>query len=213
MNDSSLPPTPKSNSLGLSAAIALVVLGGVGFGAWRWLTPGSTAPAPAAATLSVVSASPQQLAPAAPPPPPPPPPPAPADPSATASAPSASVAAKGPGAKSLGPGPSGPKDSCSGPCNGAADASFNSALRQRAGQARSCYDRSLRQNEHLSGKLLVALRISPEGKACDVSIASDTMGSATVNACILKNFSSGSYPPPRGGCVNAQVPLNFVSQQ
>jgi hypothetical protein len=70
----------------------------------------------------------------------------------------------------------------------------------------------LRQDETLQGKLTVQLRISPEGQACRVKVAQDSMNNATINACIVRNFSAGTYPAPRGGCVDAQVPLNFVAQ-
>jgi hypothetical protein len=39
------------------------------------------------------------------------------------------------------------------------------------------------------------------------------MGSPGVGQCAANIFrSAGSYPAPRGGCVDAMVPMSFVPQ-
>lgn len=102
---------------------------------------------------------------------------------------------------------------CSGACTGTAGAELQSALRARGGQARGCYQRALRLNSTLEGKMTVALKLSPTGAVCGASISGDTLNDAAVSTCVLQNFRSGKYPAPQGGCVETAIPLNFVAKQ
>ncbi len=207
MPESSLPPSPPTtNNNGLligGAVVALLAAGGI-FLALNGSKGEDQAPAtpPPAVEPTTVRA---------PPPPPPPPPPA-EEPTAV---PSASTAAAvqskpTPGAGGATPtegrGPAG----CSGECTGSADAGLRDALRLRGASAKGCYNKALRSNPTLQGKMTIAVRVSPTGTACSASVASDSLGDASVSSCILQQFRAGSYPKPKGGCVNVQVPLNFV---
>lgn len=212
MSESSLPPSPptqSSNGLLIGGALAaLLVVGGGVFFALR----GGDAPEPAqpATAAPVVSSTPVRSP--APPPPPPPPPPAEEEvsPASTATASSASTkTAAGPGAAGTATENKGPAG-CSGGCTGSADATLRDALRLRGASAKGCYNKALRSNATLRGKMTVAVRVNPSGSACSASAASDTLGDPSVTSCILQKFRSGSYPKPKGGCVDVQVPLNFV---
>jgi hypothetical protein len=99
---------------------------------------------------------------------------------------------------------------CTGECKGTASAGLRSALRSRAGQARGCYERGLRQNAMLQGKIVVSIRVGPSGQVCSAGIASNSVGDPGVASCVLGMFRSGSFPAPQGGCVDAQVPMNFI---
>lgn len=99
---------------------------------------------------------------------------------------------------------------CAGPCSGPS-ASMTSALRRRAGAARGCYQSGLRQNSMLSGKMTVGIRIAPNGKACWAKPVSNSLGDPSVTSCILQKFRAAGYPRP-SSCVEANVPLNFVSK-
>lgn len=207
MPESSLPPRPPTtNNNGLfigGALVALLAAGGI-FLALNGSKDEEKAPSPPPpAVVSTMVRAP------APPPPPPPPPPA----ETTAPAASTGVvqakpasAAGGPATPAENRGPSG----CSGACTGNADASLRNALRLRGASARGCYNKALRSNPTLQGKMTIAVRVSPAGTACSASVASDSLGDASVSSCILQQFRSGSYPKPNGGCVDVQVPLNFV---
>ncbi len=104
------------------------------------------------------------------------------------------------------------KNVCASPCEGEVNSAFKAALRTRARLAQGCYMAALRQNEMLRGKLTIALRIGPNGRACSASVTDDSLGSAAVSACIKKRFMDATYPAPRGGCVDAAVPLNLVAK-
>ena len=81
-------------------------------------------------------------------------------------------------------------------------------LQSRAGNARGCYERALRTNPTLQGRVVVAVRVDSGGSVCSASIAQDSVG-GDVAACILPMFRSGKFSPPTGGCADATVPLNF----
>jgi hypothetical protein len=129
-----------------------------------------------------------------PPPPPPPPPPPEED------------AGKKPTGKVVGVGGGG----CAGECKGTAGAALQSALAAKAGAARGCYERGLRQNATLQGKLVVSVRVGPGGQVCSAGVASNSLGDPGVASCVVGLFRSASFPAPEGGCVDTQVPMNFV---
>ncbi len=207
MSESSLPPTPpttSSNGLLLGGALVVaLVAGGAAFFALRGNQETTEKAAPTATAVQ----SPPPRSPAPPPPPPPPPPPE-EETAKTASTPSTSAprANNGVAAPQENKGPAG----CSGGCTGSADAGLRDALRLRGASAKTCYNKALLSNSTLQGKMTVAVRVSPSGAACSATVASDSLGDAAVSSCILQKFRSGSYPKPKGGCVDVQVPLNFV---
>lgn len=169
-----------------------LIMGGL---LWWKLAAGKSADAAAAAAPAPIA-----TAPALNEAPPPPPPPAPeAKPAADrASAP------KSTGAMALG--------GCAGACTGSATAELTSALRVKAGAARSCYERALRQNAMLQGRMTVGLRVGATGRVCSASIVSNSLGDPGVASCVAGLMRSGSLPAPTGGCVDVQVPMNFVGK-
>jgi hypothetical protein len=200
----SLPPGVPKSSSGLPIVIGILVLAGAGVGFWlvRGKGPEAAPPAPAKAAAT----APAPVAKDMPPPPPPPPPEEPEAPAAAVRAPKKSAEAPKPVAEDQGP--------CGGTCSGSATTELNSALRARAGQARSCYERALSTNSALTGKLTIAARITPQGGACRASVEEDTLGDSAVSRCVLQRFQSGTYPKPGGnGCVDVAVPINFVPRQ
>ena len=99
---------------------------------------------------------------------------------------------------------------CSAVCKGDAPAGLRGALSGAAGSVRGCYERALRQNQMLQGKLVVAVKIGSHGQACGANLASDTLGDPAVATCVLQKFRSGTFPAPIGGCVDVNVPISFM---
>jgi hypothetical protein len=187
---SSIPAPPKHGGSGgfiAAAVIMLLLTGGLIF--WKFRSKPAPAPPP------VASASAPQSPVLEEPPPPPPPPSAVADAGEKVEKPVVHGHWSG---------------GCSGTCKGSASALLRSALRGKAGQARGCYERALRVNPTLKGHLAVNVRIGPEGQVCSASIASNGLGSAGVANCVLQMFRAGKFPAPQGGCVDTQVPMNFI---
>ena len=117
-------------------------------------------------------------------------------------------------AKPEAPKPTGPKRpaGCDAECIPSASAELQSALRARAGQARSCYERALTHNSELQGSLEVSVRIGPTGAVCSAEVSKDTLGDSGVTSCVVQRFRSGVFPKSRG-CVDAVVPIKLVPRQ
>ena len=184
------PPPPKSGGGGfiVAAIVMLLLMGGLIY----WKVGGKEDPQPVATTPPVVS-TPAPVFEA----PPPPPPPIEKTEDAGKKVVKAVRGGSGGGA-------------CGGECKGTAPAALQGALRGKAGAARGCYERALRQNAMLQGKIMVAVRVGAQGQVCSANIVSNTLGDPGVASCVLGMFRSSSLPPPNGGCVDVQVPMNFV---
>jgi outer membrane biosynthesis protein TonB len=104
-------------------------------------------------------------------------------------------------------------DPCRAPCEGRENASLLATLRGKGAQARACYERGLRTNATLQGKMTVSVRVGANGQVCSATASGDTLGDPGVTNCVLGQFRASALPPPQGGCVNVQVPLNFVPKK
>ncbi|HVJ89520.1 MAG TPA: AgmX/PglI C-terminal domain-containing protein [Labilithrix sp.] len=98
-------------------------------------------------------------------------------------------------------------------CTGSNSPDLETALQFRVKQAHRCYDNALAQDPTLRGKITVAVRVGPSGQLCSASIASNEMGSQAVGSCVAGYFRGTSFPAPRGGCVDVNIPINFVPRQ
>ena len=211
----SLPPKVPTRSL--APVVLALLLGVVVIVVVIVKMSSSKAPAP---EPQVASAAPKPRAAAAPssaePPPPPPsgetaPPPPPASEAVAAPGHAASdTAARAVASAQKAGGPRAARDSgCEAPCQGSATDQLVRALGSKAAQARACYERALANNSGLSGKLEIAVRVSPAGAVCSATPSSDTLKDPEVLGCVLGRIKSGILPKPTGGCVDASVPINF----
>ena len=194
----SQPPTgiPASAGNARYALVAVLLLLGVaGLFAWRSCSskPEASLPPPPPPSASAEAIATNALLDDIPPPPP-------ADTSPEAGKP-AGVATRGGGGFTGG---------CEGKCVGSAPPELGQALQVRANQARRCYNQGLAQDSSLRGHVSVAVRVGPGGNVCSAAVASNDMGSPAVANCAANMFRSGSFPAPKGGCVDATVPLSFV---
>jgi hypothetical protein len=189
MSDSNHPPKSGAGGFIVAAVVMLVAMGALIF--WKLQDKGE--PTKPAALLPVVEEPPAPKLEAPPPPPPP--------------LEKVEDAGKAPVAKAPVRVAAGP---CSGECTGTAPAALQGALRAKAGASRGCYERALRQNPMLKGRIMVGVRVGAQGQVCSAGIVSDTLGDPGVSSCVLGTFRSGSLPPPVGGCAEVQVPMNFV---
>lgn len=98
---------------------------------------------------------------------------------------------------------------CGGSCQGEATSALRAQLGAKAGQVRGCYERALRNNPQLQGRLRVSVRVAPNGQVCSARVAQNELGDAGVATCVLQIFRASSFAPPQGGCVDAEVPLKF----
>ena len=99
-------------------------------------------------------------------------------------------------------------------CTGSAGSDVESALSFRAKQAHRCYDNALGQDPTLRGKVSIAVRIGSNGQACSAGVASNELASAPgVANCVAGYFRGQAFPAPKGGCVDVNIPINFVPRQ
>jgi hypothetical protein len=98
-------------------------------------------------------------------------------------------------------------------CQGIEPNGFRGALAGRAALAQRCYEKALGTQEQLTGKLTVGLCVGVGGQVCSAGIEKDTLGSPLVSQCVLNIYRATTFPSPKNGCVQAQVPLNFVPKK
>jgi hypothetical protein len=99
-------------------------------------------------------------------------------------------------------------------CTGAATSDIETALSFRAKQSHRCYDNALGQDPTLRGKISIAVRIGANGTACSAGVASNELASNPgVANCVVNNFRGQAFPAPKGGCVDVNIPINFVPRQ
>ena len=98
-------------------------------------------------------------------------------------------------------------------CGGGRTSELETALAFRAKQAHRCYDTALAQDSSLKGHVTIAVRVGSNGSVCSAGIASNDMGSPGVANCVAQYFRGGAFPAPRGGCIDANVPITFVPRQ
>jgi hypothetical protein len=98
-------------------------------------------------------------------------------------------------------------------CVGTSTSELETMLAFRVKQAHRCYDQALAQDSTLKGKMSISVRVGSAGGVCSANIASNDMGSSNVGACVLNYFRGANFPPPKGGCADINIPINFVPRQ
>lgn len=83
------------------------------------------------------------------------------------------------------------------------------ALSSKAIQSRQCYESLLRKQPDAQGRMVVGLKLSKRGKVESARLVSDDLGDAQLASCVLKRFRGASYPAPKSGCAEVQVPLRY----
>ncbi len=89
-------------------------------------------------------------------------------------------------------------------------AKINAIIKSKQKALQDCYERELRRNPNLSGKIVVRFTIGEDGKVSDVRIESDNMGNPEVSDCILSRIRRWIFPKPDEGSVTVSVPFVFV---
>ncbi len=190
---SEIPKKPSSSGNNVFIALTVVMLLAMG-GLILWKFTGSPSSEQTVATAAPVV---EDRAADNPLPPPPPPP---------AEEPSAAPTAVVPTNATLRSG----KSACPSKCEGEATAALKSALAGRGGAGRRCYEKSLSQNALLKGRMTVHVRIGTNGSVCSANVSHDELHDPGLSNCILGVFRSSTLPSPSNGCVDVDVPLNFV---
>ena len=96
-------------------------------------------------------------------------------------------------------------------CSGETTPELVSALAFRAKQAHRCYDTALANDSSLQGKIQISVRVASNGNVCNAGVVNSDSSMGNVASCVANTFrTSGHFPAPKSGCVDAQVPIAFV---
>jgi len=86
------------------------------------------------------------------------------------------------------------------------------SVRTRAAEARSCYEEALKSAPTLAGRIVASFRVTHDGTACPIKFIQNELGtSSTLEPCI-RALLEQTYPKPKGGCADFNLPLKFVPE-
>ncbi len=86
-------------------------------------------------------------------------------------------------------------------------------IRRRIRAIQSCYERELRNNPTLNGRVLVRFTIQTSGSVSGASATENSTGSPAVATCVVRTISRFRFNPgPEGGSVTFAYPFVFAPQ-
>jgi hypothetical protein len=88
-------------------------------------------------------------------------------------------------------------------------AKVTKTVRARMGALRNCYEKALKKNPTLEGKISVKFTIGTSGRVTGAEAASDTLGDSTVTDCVVGKFRTFTFDKPEGGSVVYIYPIVF----
>ena len=80
-------------------------------------------------------------------------------------------------------------------------AKYNAFINSRFGQVRACYERRLKVNALLEGKVDVNISVNDRGRVNSITVNRDTVGDREMLTCVKKTVKSWEFPEPEGGGV------------
>jgi TonB family protein len=86
-------------------------------------------------------------------------------------------------------------------------------IKARLTAIRGCYEKELKRNPTLKGKVVVRFNITPAGRASDIRIEENSVGSAEVGECIASLMRSWVFPFKPPDEVAVQYPFLFTASQ
>ncbi len=86
----------------------------------------------------------------------------------------------------------------------------SAVFKSRAGALQSCFERELKKNPKLGGKLVVRFVIGAAGRVTSVAV-SGSVGSDAVNGCVGSRIQGWKFPNPEGGSVTVSKSIVFSS--
>src|SRR5262249_14974992 len=80
-------------------------------------------------------------------------------------------------------------------------------IRSRMRAIQACYERQLKRNPNLGGKIGLRFTIGSVGKVTNVSIESDSVGDPSVTDCVKQAVLRWRFPAPEGGPAEVVTPI------
>ena len=88
-------------------------------------------------------------------------------------------------------------------------AQISRVMRRQIKALRDCYERALKRDRGLKGKLVIRFEIMETGRTANVEF-DDLMGSPDVVSCIRRRAKYWRFPKPEGGSVFVAYPIVFT---
>lgn len=82
-------------------------------------------------------------------------------------------------------------------------------VNRRIGAIKGCYERALRRNPNLEGKVTIRFTVSGSGKVTTARATVNEL-SPDVGSCIVGAFKRFRFPPPEGGTATFEYPFLFT---
>ncbi len=83
-------------------------------------------------------------------------------------------------------------------------------VRQSFGRFRLCYEKGLRNNPDLEGRVTIAFTIGADGNVVTSTDGGSTMPDSAVKSCVVAGVRGLTFPAPEGGVVTVRFPVTFT---
>jgi TonB family protein len=80
-------------------------------------------------------------------------------------------------------------------------------IRRRLGGIKHCYEKRLKRDPELKGKIVIRFVIHPGGKVIEVEIAENTTGDSELARCIAATVKAIRFPSAEGGETSVTYPF------
>lgn len=101
-----------------------------------------------------------------------------------------------------------------GGCTGDVNAAAVKAYAQgHMGPLRTCYERRLKVNNMLMGRIVLGMTIQPSGAVSSTNVVQDSVHDSEVTSCVRQSVARWRMPAPTGGCVHVEYPFSFSPSQ
>jgi hypothetical protein len=86
-------------------------------------------------------------------------------------------------------------------------------VKARLSAIKTCYERALKRNPNLGGKITIHWTITAAGTVQGVDVENDSLGDSEVANCIKGLVARWRFPAPSGGAVEVSYPFVFTAAQ
>lgn len=88
--------------------------------------------------------------------------------------------------------------------------SVSRVVSRRSKAIKNCYEKRLKVNNKLKGKVKIRFTIEQSGRVSKASVTANTTGDSIVGSCIVSQIKRWRFPKPDGGSVTVSFPFLFT---
>jgi TonB family protein len=81
-------------------------------------------------------------------------------------------------------------------------------IKRNGAQVKACYERELKKNPGLEGKLVASFTIAPNGSVRSAKVRQNSTGSLSLGRCVMSRVKSWSFPTAEGS-TDVEYPFTF----